>query len=230
MDASEVPQGPAAEVVLSVPEIRDYRAINGELVRHLDLGARSLRLTGANGQRLLVSGLAGPWTAVIEVVGNAGPELAEGLDAAGLTVVCRGSVADGGASGLRAGRVLVLGASRAGLRVCSTRGAGHGGGDRRGPCRALSAWGGLILIGQIGPLAGERQSGGRLLTSAELGPHSGRGRRGGRFIQMMSRRRDPRRGRSSRDDVGVFGVQSLAGSVGPDVIDPSCRRLVEWGS
>ncbi len=40
-------------------------------------------------------------------------------------------------------------------------------------------------MGQIGPLAGERQSGGRLLTSSELVPqHSGRGRRGGRFIPM----------------------------------------------
>ena len=42
----------------------------------------------------------------------------------------------------------------------------------------------LILLGLAGPLVGERQSGGRLLTHADLGPHAGRGRRGGRFIRM----------------------------------------------
>ena len=179
-----MPQGPAAEVVLSVPEIRDYRAINGELVRHLDLGARSLRLTGANGQRLLVSGLFGPWTAVIEVMGHAGPELAQGLYAPGLTVVCRGSVADGGASGLRAGQLLVMGAAGPAFGYAQRGGLAMvvgSAGARAGLCQG---GGDLILIGQIGPLAGERQSGGRLLTSADLGPHSGRARRGGRFIQM----------------------------------------------
>ncbi len=108
MDASPAQSGPN-EVVLSVPEIRDYRAINGEVVRLLDQGCRAIRLTGAGGQRLLASGLIGSWAASIEVVGDAGPELGAEVDAPNLTLICRGSVGDGGASGLIAGRVLILG-------------------------------------------------------------------------------------------------------------------------
>ena len=121
---------------------------------------------------------------MIEVVGDAGPELAAEMDAPGVTVVCRGSTADGGASRLKSGRVLILGAAgpafgyalRGGLAmVVGTTGA-------RAGLRQLG--GDLILFGLAGPLVGERQSGGRLLTHAELGPHAGRGRLGGRFIRM----------------------------------------------
>ena len=83
-----------------VPELRDYQQINAELVRRLNLGQPHVRLEGVEGQRLLVSRLAGAWQAVIEVDGNAGPELAAELDAPGLTVVCRGSAADGAGRGL----------------------------------------------------------------------------------------------------------------------------------
>ncbi|MGP0070187.1 MAG: glutamate synthase [Isosphaeraceae bacterium] len=183
MDNSLVPPV-SAEVVLSVPEIRDYRAINGELVRHLDQGCRQFRLNGANGHRLLVSGLAGSWNALIEIIGDAGPELAAEMNAPGITVVCRGSAADGGASRLKSGRVLILGAAGPGF------GYALGGGlavvaGRAGPRAGLLQHGGdLILLGPAGPLAGERQTGGRLLTLAELGPHAGRGRQGGRFVRM----------------------------------------------
>jgi methylamine---glutamate N-methyltransferase subunit B len=165
--ASSIP----ADVVLSIPEIRDYRAINGELVRRLDQGCRSIRLTGAGGQRLLVARLVGPWSAVIEVVGDAGPELAAEMEAPAVSVVCRGSVADGGASGLKCGRVLVLGrtgpafgySQRGGLAmVVGTAGC------RAGLCQL---GGDLILIGRAGALAGERQVGGRFLAIADLGPH-----------------------------------------------------------
>jgi glutamate synthase domain-containing protein 3 len=183
VDDSPGPPVPA-EVELSVPEVRDYRAINSELVRHLDQGCQRFRLTGVNGHRLLVSGLAGSWSAVIEVVGDAGPELAAEMDAPGITVVCRASTADGGASRLKSGRVLILGAAgpafgyalRGGLAmVVGTTGA-------RAGLRQLG--GDLILLGRVGPLAGERQRGGRVLTHADLGPHAGRGRLGGRFIRM----------------------------------------------
>ena len=125
----------SSEVVLSVPEIRDYRAINGELVRLLDQGCRAIRLEGANGQRLLASRLEGSWAAAIEVVGDAGPELAAEMDAPNLTVVCRASVGDGGASRLIAGHILILGragpafgyAQRGGLAmVVGTAGRGPG--------------------------------------------------------------------------------------------------------
>lgn len=187
MDDSRPLDRPAA-VVLSVPEIRDYRAINQELVRHLDQGCPSIRLTGALGQRLLVSDLRGQWSAAIEIEGDAGPELAAGLDATGLTVVCRGSAGDGAASGLRAGRVLIIG------RVDTAFGYAQRGGlamlaGTAGPRAGLGQLGGdLILIGRAGPLAGERQSGGRLMTQADLGPHAGRGRRGGRFLRLDQRR------------------------------------------
>jgi glutamate synthase domain-containing protein 3 len=199
--------------VLSVPEIRDYRAINQELVRHLDRGCPSLRLTAALGQRLLVSKLRGPWGATIEIQGQAGPELATGLDAPGLTVVCRGSAGDGAASGLKAGRVLVLGgvgtafgyAQRGGLAmVAGTAGARAGLGQLGGD---------LILIGRAGPLAGERQSGGRIITHADLGPHAGRGRRGGRFIRL-----DQRREPLAEDDRAAldFAFTTFASWLGPE--------------
>ncbi|HZW31510.1 MAG TPA: glutamate synthase [Isosphaeraceae bacterium] len=187
MDDSRALDRPAA-VVLAVPEIRDYRAINQELVRHLDRGCPSIRLTGALGQRLLASGLRGRWSAMIEIEGDAGPELAAGLDAPGLTVVCRGSAGDGAASGLKAGRVLVLG--RVGTAVGYAQGGGlimvAGTAGARAGLGQLA--GDLILIGGAGPLAGERQSGGRLIAQADLGPHAGRGRRGGRFLRLDQRR------------------------------------------
>jgi methylamine---glutamate N-methyltransferase subunit B len=80
---------------LPIPEIRDYQKINAELVALLDEGHRLVRLEGAEGQRLLASGLAGSWDAVIEIVGRTGPEVAANLDAPGLMIVARGSMADG---------------------------------------------------------------------------------------------------------------------------------------
>ncbi len=172
--------------MLAVPEIRDYHAINSEIVRHLDAGRRRIRLSGVRGQRLLAAGLTGPWEAVIEIQGDAGPELAAGLDAPRLTVIGRGGAADGAASRLIDGRVVVLGdvgmafgyAQRGGLAVAVGGAAG-----RAGLCQS---GGDLVLLGDTGPLAGERQSGGRLLARPDrIGPHAGRGRRGGSIEFLM---------------------------------------------
>ncbi len=172
--------------MLAVPEIRDYHAINGELVRLLDAGHRVIRLSGVRGHRLLAAGLAGPWPAVIQIDGHAGPELAAGLDAPELTVVCRGGADDGAASRMRAGRVLVLGdvgvafgyAQDGGLAVvCGDAGARAGLGQSGGD---------LVLLGSAGPMAGERQSGGRLFVFADrIGPQVGRARRGGRLLRVV---------------------------------------------
>jgi glutamate synthase domain-containing protein 3 len=176
-------ENPAA-IVLSVPEIRDYRAVNQELVRCLDQGCPALRLTGAQGQRLLAAGLRGRWSAVLELEGDAGPELAAGLEAPGLTIVCRGSAGDGAASGLKAGSVLVLG------QAGPAFGYAQGGGlalvvSAAGARAGLGQLGGdLVLLGGAGPMAGERQAGGRLCARGELGPHAGRGRSGGRFLSV----------------------------------------------
>src|SRR5262249_46436603 len=116
----------------------DYHAINKELVRHLDRGCRSIRLSGAGGQRLLVSGLVGPWSAVIAVDGDAGPELAAGLDAPAVTVVGRGSAADGGARGVGGRWRAGAGEGGPGLRLRSAGWAGGGHRDRRPPDRSRS--------------------------------------------------------------------------------------------
>ena len=77
----------SGSVKLSTLPPSDQR-VNAELARHLDEGARRVRLTGVEGQRLMAAGLAGPWDAVVELEGRAGPELAAAMDAPGLTVVC----------------------------------------------------------------------------------------------------------------------------------------------
>jgi len=174
-------EGPAAPIL--VPELRDYHQINAEVVRRLDRGASFIRLEGPAGHRLLLAGLVGTWRAVVEVAGDVGPELAVGLDAPRLTIVCRGASADGAGSGLRGGTLLLLGPS--GTAV----GYGMSGGlivaaDRVGPRAGLGMTGGeLVLLRDVGPLAGERQAGGVLvLTGSHASRDVGRDARGGRRI------------------------------------------------
>jgi glutamate synthase domain-containing protein 3 len=170
-----------------IPEIRDYQKINAELVALLDQGHPLIRLEGAEGQRLLASGLVGPWTATIEIVGRTGPELAANLNAPGLVVVARGSTADGVGSGLIDGRVIVLGHA--------TDGAGYGqaggilvvAGDAGHRAGLRQSGGTLALLGSVGRLAGDRQSGGVLIARTnDLGAHAGRGRTGGSFIDFAA--------------------------------------------
>ncbi|WZO96319.1 glutamate synthase [Isosphaeraceae bacterium EP7] len=168
---------------LVVPDIRDYQRINAELTRLLDSGSPRVRLVGVERQRLLAAGLAGAWKAVIEVEGNAGPELGAGLNAPGLTVLCRGDAADGVARSMKAGRVVVLGSAtdapgydqRGGTLIIAGD-AGHRAG--------LNCQGGSQLYrGRVGRLLGERQSGGVIYAPlGSVGPHSGRGRTGGDLV------------------------------------------------
>jgi methylamine---glutamate N-methyltransferase subunit B len=168
-----------------VPELRDYHQINAELVRRLNLGEQHVRLEGVDGQRLLVSRIAGPWEALIEVDGNAGPELAAELDASDLTVVCLGGTADGAGRGLAAGRLLIRGEAGAAIGYFQRGGLIVAVGDV-GPRAGLNQLGGdLVLLDKVGALAGERQSGGRLFfKQGRIGPHSGHGRRAGRLIAL----------------------------------------------
>lgn len=179
------PEGRTPAGLVVVAEIREYPRINAEVVQRLDAGCDHVRLTAAEGQRLLVAGLKGNWTAVVEIEGDAGPELAAELDAPGLLVVCHGTAGDGAGRGLRAGRLLVLGTAgdaigytQAGGTVVAAGTAGHRAG--------LDLAGGtLVLLGSSGRLAGERQSGGWLFACPErLGPHAGHGRRGGRVVAL----------------------------------------------
>jgi hypothetical protein len=177
--------GAAAVSLISVPETRDYQRINAELVQRLDAGLHHVRLAGVEGQRLLASGLTGPWRAVVEVEGSAGPELAAGLNAPGLIVVCSGRAADGAGAGLTAGRLVVRGPVGAGVGYAMRGGVVVVCGDADARAGLNQSGGVLVLFGMVGPLAGERQSGGALFARPDrTGPHSGRGRRGGRFLPL----------------------------------------------
>jgi glutamate synthase domain-containing protein 3 len=177
----------ASAPTLAIPEIRDYQRINEELVLLLQEGHSRVRLAGSEGQRLLTFRLSGPWNAVVEIEGRAGPELAAEMNAPGVTVVCRGSAGDGAGRGLRAGRVVILG--DAGDVVGYTQ---EGGiivvAGSAGPRAGLAQRGGeLVILGRVGPLAVERQAGGTVFASAALlGPHAERGRRGGRLVRLAA--------------------------------------------
>ena len=185
----EPAQGLSADVpVILIPEVRDYQRINSELVARLDEGHRHIRLAGADGHRLLVARLVGSWTAVIEIEGRVGPELAIGLDALGLTVICRGSTADGAGSGLKQGRLVILGDTGNAVGYAQSGGAIVVMGDAGHRAGLNQSGGTLVLLGKAGRLVGERQSGGSVHASPEkLGPYAGHARRGGDLISLSDR-------------------------------------------
>lgn len=175
--------------MIIVPEVRDYVRINAELVSLLDRGHRQIRLVGAEGQRLLASGLVGGWQSVIEVDGHTGPELAANLDAPRVRIVARGNTLDGVGRGLKSGLILVdgdagdaVGYAQSGGSLVVTGSAGHRAG--------LGQSGGtLAVLSSTGRLAGDRQSGGIFfLGPGGTGPYPGRGQCGGRRVGWL----DPR--------------------------------------
>lgn len=183
------PGGPAAPI--PVPELRDYHQINAEVVRRLQRGERRVRLEGPAGHRLLLAGLAGAWDAVIEVAGDAGPELAAGMDAPGVIVVCSGRSADGAGAGMRSGTLLLLGPSGS-ATGCRLAGGTIVAADAVGPRAGLGMSGGdLVLLGAVGPIAGDRQSGGRIFLPTGPIPHAGREAVGGRRFLGVPDDADP---------------------------------------
>ncbi|MEO6808019.1 MAG: glutamate synthase [Isosphaeraceae bacterium] len=171
--------------VVAVPEIRDYGRINAQVALLLDSGQSRIRLAGAEGQRLLLSGLNGPWRAVVEIEGRAGPELAASLDAPGLMVLCHGPAADGAGRGLRAGGLLITGDVGVAAGYAMTGGTLIVQG-RAGPRAGLVMAGGVLVVGgNADRLMGERQCGGLIFAlGPQNGPHAGHGRRGGRLIAL----------------------------------------------
>ncbi len=158
----------------------------------LDAGCTRLDLSGVEGQRLLASGLAGPWSATIVVEGNAGPELAANLDAPSVTVLCRGDAADAAGSGLRAGRLVIAGGSDDGLGYAQRGGTIVVRGDTGHRAGLMQAGGLLVVLGSIGRLPGERQSGGAFVAQeGRIGPHERRGCRGGRLVRLGPNRPRP---------------------------------------
>ena len=169
--------------VIIVPEVRDYVRINAELVALLDSGHPRIRLDGAEGQRLLASGLVGPWRATIEIQGRTGPELAANIDAPGLRIVARGDTQDGAGRGLKAGIIVVVGDVGDGVGYAQSGGTLVVTGDA-GHRAGLGQSGGILaVLGKSGRLAGDRQSGGTFfLGRGGVGPYPGLGRRGGRRV------------------------------------------------
>ena len=169
--------------VIMIPEIRDYKRINAELIDLLNRGHRTIRLESAEGQRLIASGLMGTWSATIEIHGWTGPETAANLNAPNLTILANGPSLDGAARGLRAGRVLfsedvgdAAGACQSGGTLVVSGSSGH----RTG---LGQAGGHLAIFGASGRLAGERQVGGWIfLRGRPIGPYLGRAGRGGRIV------------------------------------------------
>lgn len=168
--------------ILPVNEIRDYHRINAHIAQLLDRGAARIRLSGVERQRLLVSGVRGPWQAVVEIDGTAGPELAADLDAPNLLVIARRGATEGAGRGLRSGALAILQHAGDGLAYRQSGGmiavlgpVGHRAG--------LELRGGLLYLGgPTGRLAAERQSGGRIFAWGEpVGPFAGYARRGGRW-------------------------------------------------
>jgi glutamate synthase domain-containing protein 3 len=186
--SSESEPGTDPQRTIVVPDIRDYHRINREVVQSLELGTTRLRLAGVEGQRLLLHGLTGPWTATIVIDGSAGPELASELNARGITVICAGGAADGAGCALVSGTLVVLGAcgtavgydQRDGMIAAAAAVGPRAGLDQKGGC--------LILGGAVGRLAGERQGGGwLLLLGDEAVANLGYARRGGRLVSPDER-------------------------------------------
>lgn len=200
-------QEPSATVTLCVPEIRDYQRLNQMLRQALDGGAQRVRLDGVEGQRLLLQGLTGPWHATVEIVGSAGPELAFGMNAPALSVVCDQSAADGAGAWMRGGRLIVRGdcgdavgiGMRGGAIVClGTVGARAG----------LRQTGGLLLLAStVGALAGERQAGGALvMVGHTFGADASHTRIGGRVVRAIDAL-DPSERRAVREAVSGFEAE-----------------------
>jgi len=84
--------GPA-EAVLSFPISAIYERNQRGAGATARLGTRQCPTRRRRGTAILAARLAGDWSAVVEVEGCAGPELAAELNAPSLTVVCRGHAA-----------------------------------------------------------------------------------------------------------------------------------------
>jgi glutamate synthase domain-containing protein 3 len=171
--------------ILPVPEIRDYDRINAEVAQRLNDGVTHVVLAGVDRQRLLCLRLRGPWLATIEIQGNPGPELAAEMDAPGVTILCRGSAADGAGRGLIDGLLLVEGCVGDALGYCQRGGTILVTGDAGHRAGLMQAGGNLIVLGSVGRLAGERQSGGVFVyQGGNAGPYMGHGHRAGRLISF----------------------------------------------
>lgn len=147
---------------IHLPEWRDSHAVTQQVALALSRGVSQVYLTGARGDRLLLAGLSGTWSAEIRIDGDLGTELARNLDAPGVMVLADGTAGAGAGSGMKAGTLVItgkagplLGTQLAGGEIWALAGAGAR--------LAYMALGGRILVASgIGPMAMDRRVGGTL--------------------------------------------------------------------
>ncbi|MFM1801712.1 MAG: hypothetical protein RJA81_1064 [Planctomycetota bacterium] len=155
---------------LHLPEWRDSQAVTRQVVTALNLGVSKVVLSGARGDRLLLAGLSGDWSATIRIDGNVGSELAREMNSPGITVLATGDVGAGAGSGLKAGRLLILGRSGAlaGTQIENGEIWCLGpAGNRLG----YRASGGLIVVGDgLGLMAMDRRVSGTVRIQAFPNP------------------------------------------------------------
>lgn len=147
---------------LHLPEWRDSEAVTREVVAALNLGTTLIHLTGARGDRLLLSGMEGDWHASIRIDGNAGTEFCRGLNSPNLFVYLNGDCGSGPGFALKSGTIVIGG--KAGAMVGSQIEGGQiwclG---PAGPRLAHRSRGGMIVVGNaLGPLAMDRRTSGTL--------------------------------------------------------------------
>lgn len=147
---------------IHLPEWRDSHAVTQQVALSLSRGVGKVHLTGARGDRLLLAGLSGTWTADIRIDGDLGTELARNMNAPGVFVLANGAAGAGAGSGMKAGTLVItgkagplLGTQLAGGEIWALAGAGAR--------LAYRAEGGLIVASSgVGPMAMDRRRSGTL--------------------------------------------------------------------
>ena len=145
---------------IHLPEWRDSHAVTQQVALSLNRGVAKVHLTGARGDRLLLAGLTGSWTAEIRIDGDLGTELARDMNAPNIFVLADGAAGAGAGAGLKAGTLVISG--------------------KAGPLLGSQIKGGEIwaLAGSGARLA-YRAEGGRIVAASAIGPMAMDRRRGG---------------------------------------------------
>lgn len=145
---------------IHLPEWRDSQAVSRQMVTALNRGVMRIHLTGARGDRLLLSRLAGDWSACVRIDGIVGTELARELDCPNLVILATGDVGAGAGAGMKAGRLLIQG------NCGALAGTGLENGEiwclgPAGNRLAHRASGGLVVVGNaLGAMSMDRRMGG----------------------------------------------------------------------
>lgn len=144
---TDTPHKPTLRIHL--PEWRDSYAVTQQVAGALNKGIERIYLSGARGDRLLLAGLTGPWSAEIRIDGDLGTELAREVNAPSLFILANGNAGAGAGYGLKGGTLAISGSCGALL------GSGIKGGE-------------IWALAGTGTRLGHRASGGRLVISSGI--------------------------------------------------------------